>query len=368
MMMATERRRITLNMTPAELRRVGGDYSIVRTICESTSAFDYQLLPSRPRFPNLIRRLAGRLSRPAKKLGLTGMHQFFLSAPVFQGQSDSDAILSVILFPHQLHGHVRPVVWYTQGFMPRSCYDDWSLPFDEYRTLYRAFLSHATVFVSATAVGLRFVEEAIGPLPCPARVAHIPCFLPPLRDSTEKPVDRKSLLFVGRDWKRKGLSTVLRAFDMLSQDGVRARLTVVTDRSCPLRRDYSHVPGIDWRFNVTDSELRGLFAQALVFVAPTHADTYNLTMVEAMSQGCAVVVSRIENLLEVAPDGVVGKAVAPGDPVELAAVLKCFLSDTDSALAMGAAGVDLYKKRNFADVAMKPLDDAVRLAIRRGAL
>lgn len=146
------------------------------------------------------------------------------------------------------------------------------------------------------------------------------------------------ILFVGRLVEKKGLQHLLDAMPLLLASRPDARLTVVGfgPEEAERRRQAERL-GISERVDfigaMPQSGLPALYARAAVFVAPFvqaasgDQDGLGLVLVEALGCGCPVVVSRLpatEGLIRQC-QGV--RAVPPGDPAALAAVLSGALSE-----------------------------------------
>ncbi len=128
-----------------------------------------------------------------------------------------------------------------------------------------------------------------------------------------------NLLFIGRDYLRKGGDTVLRVLDRLSdfQDLKLYYVGEVWDKRAlnkirnNKRIKYYHAP--------TDRIMREeIFPQADIFILPTRADAFAISVVEAMSRGIPVVASNICALPEIVEDGASGFLSKPNDVDSLA--------------------------------------------------
>jgi glycosyltransferase involved in cell wall biosynthesis len=97
---------------------------------------------------------------------------------------------------------------------------------------------------------------------------------------------------------------------------------------------------IDWHGSVPHAELPRFYRNAAVTVLPslTEAESFGMTLVEAMASGSPVVGSAIGGIPFVVRDGVDGVLVAPGDPTALADALSTVLTDPVLAAELGAAG------------------------------
>ncbi len=122
----------------------------------------------------------------------------------------------------------------------------------------------------------------------------------------------------------KGISTLLRAVAKLTAER-EAQLTVVGKPSPggPTERLVNELAlGDRVRFvtGISDEELAGLCASAEIAVVPSLYEGFSLPAVEHMASGTPLVASRTGALPEVTGDAAV--LVEPGDPEELAAILR----------------------------------------------
>lgn len=146
----------------------------------------------------------------------------------------------------------------------------------------------------------------------PARVSttelgcdHVVRFLPP-----EPPARPKEpfLLTVSRVDARKNHLRMLQAFELLVRDGFPHRWLVCGPRgfgSEDFERALAHSPArdrIEWRRDVSDRELPGLYARSDLFLFASLSEGFGLPPLEAMACGAPVVTSGVTALPEVCGD------------------------------------------------------------------
>jgi phosphatidylinositol alpha-mannosyltransferase len=145
---------------------------------------------------------------------------------------------------------------------------------------------------------------------------------------------RRSVLFLGRIERRKGLDVLVRA--MAKLDDLDATLVVAgtgpEESAC---RSLAGSLGVDIRFigQIAEDDLPGIYRGADVYCAPgVSGESFGIVLVEAMAAGAPVVCSDLDGFRAVA--GAAAELVPPGDPDALAATLRAVLTDDDRREAM----------------------------------
>ena len=152
------------------------------------------------------------------------------------------------------------------------------------------------------------------------------------------PAPSRTILFVGRDFERKGGHFLLQAFQRVRRQ---------------LRDATLHVVGVDRRFDVAGVTVHGrvhdrerlaaLYRDARAFCLPSLYEPYGLVLLEAMAHGVPCVGTSVQAIPEILDQGRAGLLVEPQDPEALSQALVALLSDGDMAHRVGAAG------RNFVE-------------------
>jgi glycosyltransferase involved in cell wall biosynthesis len=153
-----------------------------------------------------------------------------------------------------------------------------------------------------------FVEDGVDA----AKVSVVP---PPFGVKIDRrPHEGCNVLFLGRDYRRKGGETALRAFRALP-GSADCRLIYVGRMEDPdelkaLERDprITHLERPSNRTLVDE-----VWPVIDVFILPTRADAFAITVVEAMRRGIPVVSTAVPAIREVVADGVSGILVRAGD-------------------------------------------------------
>lgn len=147
-----------------------------------------------------------------------------------------------------------------------------------------------------------------------------------------------NVLFLGRDFRRKGGALALRAFASASA-GLDCRLLYVGKIEDPeeLRRVQA-----DGRVTYFENPTNKVLAQEVwpnadVLLMPTNNDAFAMVVADAMRRGIPVVASALEPLSEVVENGATGLLVRRGDVKGFADSLRRLLESPDLRLRMGQA-------------------------------
>lgn len=179
----------------------------------------------------------------------------------------------------------------------------------------RAALRAARVVYSSAAMAVRAPRDLGLPgldpavLPFGVNFDHVPEAQP-----AKPPLARPRLLFVGKDWRRKGGDRALALLDRLRADGLDATLTVVGDAPADLApRPGLRVIGYLDKNRVTDAtRLSQLYAEAHLLVLPTRGDCTPMVMAEAMAHGTPVIVTDTGGTADVLGGDGTGRTLPPG--------------------------------------------------------
>jgi glycosyltransferase involved in cell wall biosynthesis len=140
-----------------------------------------------------------------------------------------------------------------------------------------------------------------------------------------------TILFVGRDFERKGGDCLLRVFEIVRREVPAATLHVVG-----VARNFG-VPGVISHGKLSNrEELVALYRESRVFCMPSRYEPWGLVFPEAMAYGVPCVGSTVQSIPDILGDA--GILVAPDDPPALADALLRVLTDDAGARELGAAG------------------------------
>ena len=181
---------------------------------------------------------------------------------------------------------------------------------------------------------------------------------------------RRTILFVGRMEKRKGLKYLLRAFIAVKAEMPDTRLIVVGEGK--LRARYERlmqragVPDVIFTGYVPDHELPRYYASADVFCAPnTGNESQGYVLLEAMAAGKPVIASNIEGFAAVVTHGVEGALVLPKDADALALALVHVLADDKRRAEMGRRARARAEEFGWDRIAQRVLSYYERLLYER---
>jgi phosphatidylinositol alpha-mannosyltransferase len=156
--------------------------------------------------------------------------------------------------------------------------------------------------------------------------------------ATAWPTVGPTIVFIGRHEPRKGVETLLAAFDRLPSD---ARLWMVGQgpQTAELKQRTIGNPRIEWLGRISDSEVASRLRGAEVFCAPSlHGESFGVVLLEAMAAHTAIVASDIPAYRKVTGDGRDALLVPPGDVDALAEAFRRVLEERRLAEELAIAG------------------------------
>jgi glycosyltransferase involved in cell wall biosynthesis len=173
----------------------------------------------------------------------------------------------------------------------------------------------------------------------PGRIDVIPHGVRPLPDAPPAEEYGPYLLFVGTLEPRKNLRRLLEAHARLAGAGVGVNLVVAGPRGWMDDAVVSGIRagrGVSWEDDVTPARLASLYRGALALAYPSLGEGFGLPVLEAMSEGLAVVVAADTTCADLA--GEAALAVDPRDVDAIAKALDLVVSDAGLRGRLGAAG------------------------------
>jgi phosphatidyl-myo-inositol alpha-mannosyltransferase len=162
--------------------------------------------------------------------------------------------------------------------------------------------------------------------------------------------------FLGRmDEPRKGLSVLLRAFDLIGSERPELRLLIAGpgDTSEVLAR----VPGrlrdrVVLLGQVSEAVKVQVYHSVDVFCAPnTGGESFGIVLAEAMAAGAPIVASDLDAFRRVLRGGRAGELFASGDPADLAAAIGRLLDDPQRRASLSAAASAAVRDYDWSKIA-----------------
>ena len=138
--------------------------------------------------------------------------------------------------------------------------------------------------------------------------------------------DTFCVLFLGTGWERKGLSTAIKAMEMVDD----ATLLIAGRGPADLYRSTKA------RFLGPVSDIGALFAAADVMTLPTWYDPFSNACLEALAAGLPVITTHANGFSEILTPGIHGSIVPPGDALALAESLESWRNPARRAEARPA--------------------------------
>jgi UDP-glucose:(heptosyl)LPS alpha-1,3-glucosyltransferase len=156
------------------------------------------------------------------------------------------------------------------------------------------------------------------------------------------------VLFIGADFKRKGVSFLLKSFSLLDVNS--ARLIIAGRPASTKYISMAKALGIDKKvtFWGTENDVGNLYAVSDIFVLPTIYDPFSNATLEAMASGLPVITTQHNGASEIIADGVHGFIVDPQDTKLLAKRITSALANYEKMGTRARAKAEEY-----------PIDNAV---------
>jgi glycosyltransferase involved in cell wall biosynthesis len=172
------------------------------------------------------------------------------------------------------------------------------------------------------------------------------------------PASEPVIVFVGRDFERKGGEVLLRAFAHVREQVPAARLELIGVERRPVP------PGVTSHGKLSDREaLAAFYRRARVFCMPSLYEPYGFVFGEAMAHGIPCVGTTVQSIPELLDHGAAGLLVPPGDAVALADALLRLLRDEQLARDLGARGREYVERTQSWDlVAARVADTLAKIA------
>lgn len=197
----------------------------------------------------------------------------------------------------------------------------------------------------AGAQAERYLDRPCEVIPNCTDVAAFARPAPPLADMPQGLREgRRTILFVGRQEPRKGLSDLLTAYGRVRERRSDTQLLVVGPLSKLGKRCRAWAKRQGWddvvfTGAVRQADLPHYYQAADLLCAPaTGGESFGLVLAEAMAAGLPIVASDIPGYRHVLEGSSAGVVVRPRDPARLAEALLTLLDDARARAALSAGG------------------------------
>ena len=156
---------------------------------------------------------------------------------------------------------------------------------------------------------------------------------------------RSNILFIGRDWERKGGPLAHKAFLLLKEKIPHATLTIVGPTEQPVFGEGIIFEGFLRKHKFLEKRrLKKLYLKASLFCTPSVCETWGLVYVEAATSGLPVVGTDEWAMPDIVINGKTGVLTKERSPEALAEAMYLVLKDPDQAKKMGEAAMDYVEK------------------------
>lgn len=179
----------------------------------------------------------------------------------------------------------------------------------------------------------------------------------PTGASQPRAPDGQRILFVGRQWERKGGPELLSAFRIVRERHPEAVLVIV---GCAPNLS---TEGVEVLGESSPDAVSEQFRRATVFCMPTRVEPFGLVFVEALTHGVPVVATAVGAVPDVVQNGETGCLVAPGDSVGLAQALDKMINDPLRCREFGELGQRRMAERYSWPMVVDAMSSAIRRAI-----
>ncbi len=171
------------------------------------------------------------------------------------------------------------------------------------------------------------------------------------------PVDQQVMVFVGWEFGRKGLGTVIEALAKVT--GCQPHLVVVGGDQSKDFADRAAALGMAARvhFVGAQGDIRPFLWGSDLFVFPTRYEPFGFVIIEAMAAGLPVITSKIAGASEWIEDGREGILLNnPFDSEELAQAIDRLLGDADGMALIGEAAKEKIRMFDWEEVTKMTLE------------
>ena len=169
--------------------------------------------------------------------------------------------------------------------------------------------------------------------------------LPPFPEIENKTYDEPRILFVGKDFRRKGGEDLIQAFEIVQKELPQAELTIIGPEMASPPKGVRCIGFISKTTSEGMETLLKEYQRASIFVLPSLYEPFGIAFAEAMAHKLPCIGTDICAMPEIIADGATGFVVPPGDPARLATKIITLLKEPSRCSAFGEAGYARYLER-----------------------
>ena len=136
---------------------------------------------------------------------------------------------------------------------------------------------------------------------------------------------RQEILFVGENWRRKGLDTLLKAISLLKTGQPEIRLRIYGKPDLATRQEFANLAEqlgitdhISFEGHIDRDDLPSALACADILALPSYEEALGLVAIEALATGIPVVASNVGGIPEIIINPTCGRLTAAGNAAAFA--------------------------------------------------
>lgn len=163
-----------------------------------------------------------------------------------------------------------------------------------------------------------------------------------------------NLVFIGRNWEKKGGEKVLRAFRKLKEEGLSCTLTIIGSVPPEIlaeEKDLTIIPFLDKSQSEKLNKLCDILHKSHFLVLPTEFDAFGIVFCEASAYGVPSIAANVGGVCQPIREGVNGFLLPPDATAEeYAEKIKLVFSDKENYLKLRTSSRREYENRLNWDV------------------
>lgn len=176
-----------------------------------------------------------------------------------------------------------------------------------------------------------------------------------------KKYDKKTILFIGMDFERKGGYVLLEAFQKIREEIPLAKLIIIGPN-----KDIHRIkePGVEFLGNINDRKMiEHFYQEASLFVMPSFCEPFGLVFLEAMAYKIPCIGTNRDAMPEIIHDGKTGFLISPGDSQDLANKIILLLKDEIYLRQLGENAYNFVKEHFLWEKVANRMEDSLKTII-----